>query len=537
MLDKIREKKSGWLSWAFTAMIIVAFVAFFGPGSFRKTRKGCGIQAYAAKVNGRPVSIEDFNFAYMSRKREMAMRSGGKFDRSMEKALGLKQMVADELVDLELLAQTAAALGLAVAEDEVNDSIMDNPSFQNQGKFDYQLYNRVVRYHFQISPKKFEERQRARLLAQRVVEMLRGAVRMSDDEIWDDYARKNDKVNLLYVAFDPAKFKGGIKVTDDDVSRAAKDDRPKLEAYFKAHEKEYNSPKKVRARHILVKVGKDASPGEVEEAKKKAEGFIALVKGGASFEDLAKSESADPGSKDKGGDLDWFERGRMVREFDEAVFSLKKGEMTQAPVKSTFGFHVIRLDDIKEAVDVKLDDVQGEIARKMTEEERSQAAAREAAEKVVETLKTGKTLSDLFPPWVEPQPAEPGKEALQEDDKLFFKETGLFAKTGNYVPQIGQSAEIIAAAFALTPGKPSAEKPFAVAGKHFVVALKERQTPDRAKFEQEKDTFRSQIAMSKQAGIVTEWIKSLREKASVEVNHDLVSYTGTPERERIYDDM
>ncbi|MFA6032786.1 MAG: SurA N-terminal domain-containing protein [Myxococcota bacterium] len=526
MLDKIREKKSGLLTWIFVSIITVSFIAFFGPGSLRKTKKGCGVEAFAATVNGTPVSLEDFNFAYQSRKREMASRTGGKFNRDMEKALNLKQTVLDELIDLQILAQTAAKYGLVVTDEELNKSIMGNQSFQNSGKFDLQLYKRVVMYHFQITPKKFEERQRERMLAMKLVSMMRGLVTMDDAELWADYQQRNNKVDIEYALFDPASFGKAAPVTDAEAQALLKSDRAMVEAFFKQHERDYNSGKKVRARHILLKVGQNASAGEIADARSKAEKLIARIKGGESFEEIAKLNSDDPGSKDRGGDLDWFEPGQMVKEFEDAAFGLAKGAMTQSPVKSGFGFHIIRVEDIKAAVKVELKDVELQVAKAVIAAQKSEDAAKAAANKAAAELKAGARLSSLFP-------AEPtAPDAKKDESRVYLKSTGMFVKTGGYIQSIGMAPDLVDDAFAMSAAGNLPRNAYKAGSKYVVAVLKGREAPDRAGFQKDKGSFEMTALQPKQGTLLTEWVKAMREGAKVKINEDVVSYETTPERER-----
>ncbi|MEY4443516.1 MAG: hypothetical protein RL442_2516, partial [Pseudomonadota bacterium] len=114
-----------------------------------------------------------------------------------------------------------------------------------------------------------------------------------------------------------------------------------------------NGGKEYRARHILV------------EKEEQAKAILASLKKGGKFEDIAKKQSKDPGSGANGGDLDWASAGNFVKEFSDAMVALKKGQVTDAPVKSQFGFHIIRLDDVREAQLPKLDDVKAQISQQL----------------------------------------------------------------------------------------------------------------------------------------------------------------------------
>jgi len=121
-----------------------------------------------------------------------------------------------------------------------------------------------------------------------------------------------------------------------------------------------NAGKEFRARHILV------------EKEDEAKAIIASIKGGASFEDIAKKQSKDPGSGANGGDLDWAAAGSYVTEFSEAMVKLDKGQMTAAPVKSQFGWHIIRVDDVRQAQLPAFDEVKPQIAQQMQQQKLSE---------------------------------------------------------------------------------------------------------------------------------------------------------------------
>ncbi len=152
-----------------------------------------------------------------------------------------------------------------------------------------------------------------------------------------------------------------IKVSDKEV-----------EEYYKLHKDKYKEKEAVKARHILVKVDKDGDKKAWSAAEKKAEMIREKAVKGSDFAALAKEYSDDPGSKSNGGDLGFFTRGRMVPEFEKAAFSLKKGEISQ-PVKTAFGYHVIKLEDKKKGHQKTLDEVREEIRQELLKEKQKKA--------------------------------------------------------------------------------------------------------------------------------------------------------------------
>ncbi len=137
-----------------------------------------------------------------------------------------------------------------------------------------------------------------------------------------------------------------------------------LKDYYEAHKSQFVEKEKVKARHILIKVPSNADKKKWEEAKKKAIEIRNKLIKGEDFASLAQKYSDDPGSKSRGGELGYFQKGQMVPEFEKAAFSLKKGEISQ-PVKTTFGYHIIQVQDKTKAKEKSFDQVKQEIRQRL----------------------------------------------------------------------------------------------------------------------------------------------------------------------------
>ncbi len=138
-------------------------------------------------------------------------------------------------------------------------------------------------------------------------------------------------------------------------------------AYFKAHPEEFGTPEQVRARHILIRVEKNASEDQWEKARQKAVDILKRIRNGEDFATLASEVSEDPGSKAQGGDLGFFQKGRMVPEFEKAAFALKPGEVSDI-VKTPFGFHIIKVEEKKAATREPYEKVKDKVREKVREE-------------------------------------------------------------------------------------------------------------------------------------------------------------------------
>lgn len=192
-----------------------------------------------------------------------------------------------------------------------------------------------------------------------------------------------EQADIEYLVLDLDALKKDVKVAEDD-----------LRKYYTENEKRYSTPAERRASHILVKADKSAPAAEREKARAKAEGLLAEVKKNpASFADLARKNSDDPGSKGKGGDLDFFGRGAMVKPFEDTAFGLKPGEISGV-VESDFGYHVIQVTGARGGDTKTFDQVRPQIE----EELRKQQAQRRFSEAAVEFTNTVYEQADSLKP-------------------------------------------------------------------------------------------------------------------------------------------
>jgi peptidyl-prolyl cis-trans isomerase C len=161
-----------------------------------------------------------------------------------------------------------------------------------------------------------------------------------------------------YLANEYLKREVAQKVTVSDAD---------VKSYYEDHKEEFRTPEMVKASHILVKVDRSASEEEKKKAKEKATDILNKAKSGEDFAKLASELSDDPGSKTKGGDLGFFAKGRMVKPFEDAAFSLKPGEISGL-VESQYGFHIIKVEEKKEPSLEPFDKVQEQIRQKLIQE-------------------------------------------------------------------------------------------------------------------------------------------------------------------------
>ena len=499
MLDRMRRHRN-WLKWSL-ALVCLAFVIFYIPDFLR----GDGADAQSdtiARVEGRDVTAGEFRRTYQAQLQAYRSAYGGNMSDQLLKQLGIDQQILQQMVDERAALAEADRLRIRVSDEEVRLRILKMPAFQENGQFigtaRYQQLLRMQRPP--MTPADFEDNVRRGL----TVEKLRGAITdwlsVIDTELEQEYRRRNDKVKLAVVSFTAETFRSQVQASDSDVAayfEAHKDDfkmpekrkiryllidvdalRQKItipagdiERSYNANIDQYSTPEQVRASHILLKTeGKDDAA-----VKAKAEGVLKQARSGADFAELAKKYSEDESNAKQGGDLDYFGHGRMVGEFDQAVFAMAPGQISDL-VKTTYGYHIIKLVDKKPAATRSLADVRQQINDQLAFE-RAQAQAADLAQAVEKEIS---------------KPADLDKVAKARG--LTVQESGLVARD-EPVLGLGGSPEAGARAFELKPGEVAG--PVRTSRGFGFLTLVSRQDAYVPKLDEVKDKVRDEVVKQK----------------------------------------
>jgi peptidyl-prolyl cis-trans isomerase D len=397
MLNLMRKNAGTWLIKILLGAIVLVFV-FWGVGSFRD--RGAG---RVASVNGDPIMVEEFNETYNRLVEQIKQRYGNRLNDEMLKMLQVKKQAMDQLIEKRLLLTEAKRLNFIVSDEELSSTIKAIPSFQDNGNFDNRRYRAVLAQN-RLTPESFEVKQREFILMDKVRSLVSDSVKVSDAEVEDSYQWKNSQIRIDYVLFDPSLI-SDIRLSEDEMKAyfdAHKDTyktEPKRKAvylqftpemyhskvtltdseikdYFEANPGEFDMPKTVEASHILIKIPQDAKPELVEKAMEKALSILKKAKEGKDFSELAKQYSDDPGGKN-GGHLGAFKRDAMVEPFGEKAFSMNPGEISD-PIRTQFGFHIIKVEKINEAATLALEQARPKIVKKLTDEKAKNIANEEA---------------------------------------------------------------------------------------------------------------------------------------------------------------
>jgi peptidyl-prolyl cis-trans isomerase D len=411
MLDRMRRHK-GWLKWSL-ALVVLTFVVFYIP-DFLTTSTGAAPSEVLADVEGEPITVGQFTRRYNAQVAAYRNAYGGQMNDALLKQLGIDRQILQQLVDEEAMVAESRKQGISVSDIEIRERILALPGFQENGRFiGEQRYRSLLQMQNPpMTTAEFERSLRRALQIEKLRNALTGWMSVNDADVASEYRRRNEKVKLDVVLVTPDAFKSQVSVTDAEVNAYFEKSKDKyrigerrkikyaivnvdqvrktitvpdadLQAFYTQNIQQYQTPAQVRASHILLKLeGKDEKQVQAlaEDVAKKAKAP------GADFAALAKQYSEDDSNASNGGDLDYFGRGRMVAEFEQAAFAMKPGEISN-PVKTAFGFHIIKVVENKPDTTRPLAEVRTEIEEQL-KWQKAQAEAEKIAKSLEAVLKT-----------------------------------------------------------------------------------------------------------------------------------------------------
>jgi parvulin-like peptidyl-prolyl isomerase len=249
-----------------------------------------------------------------------------------------------------------------------------------------------------------------------------------------------------------------------------------------------------------LSLGAEASAEEAAAVELRASEILTKIREGADFAALASELSEDPGSKINGGDLGFFARGQMVKEFDEAAFSLEPGTVSEL-VKTEYGYHIIRVEEHRDAQQRSFEEVREEIATELMGQEVARTENRAVADRIADAIRGGSSLEDA---------ARAEQLTLERSDRLQRRADG-------YIPDLGASKAVMAAAFNMQPGQ-SSDRVFEVNGSMVLIQVTERFAPDETTLEAAVDQERTLLASQKQQAYLSTWVNQARTQLAEDNN-------------------
>ncbi len=441
MLEAIRSAAKTWVAKVILVLITIPF-ALWGVESYIRDAPGTKT---IASVGRDKITDLEYDNAVKNQLDRFRQQFGGQIDASVMDNPEMRKGVLDQLIDQRLLDKTARNSGLMVSDARLRDLIVKNTNFQEDGKFSPALYERVVKAQGYTAAG-FENLVRQDSERQQFLDSVANTAFVSKTSIQGYLQASEQSREIAVVVITPDTFLPKVNTTPE-MAQAFYDKNPKdftipeqvraeyveltLEAlapgialsaeevakYYEDNKARYVTKEERRASHILINAAKDAKPADKKVAEEKANALFAQIKKSPKdFAELAKKNSQDPGSGANGGDLGFFSRGMMVPQFDKAVFDGKKDELL-GPVLTDYGYHIIRVSEIKPEKGKSLADAAPEIEGEL----KKQKASRKFAE-----------LAEKFSNAAFEQSAS--LKAAAEVANLTIKQTGFFAKGQAFQP-------------------------------------------------------------------------------------------------------
>jgi peptidyl-prolyl cis-trans isomerase D len=399
MLDLLRKKAQSPLIQG-TILIIALVFIFWGVGSGYRGSRNSVVQ-----VNDESIPYETFQKTYEQLANQYRNQFGGNLPKGLLESLDLEGQALEQLIQRALLRQGAHEMGIMVSNFEVQQAVEKMEAFRTDGIFNVEQYRNILSSSG-MTPTAFEESMRTDLLAGKVLEHLSRFAKLTPLEVEEEFGFDNEEINIEYVSFRSKDFKEKVKTGPDDLMAFYEenkenyltdpqvklhfltfpynaDEKPvitdeEVESFYRQNLTRYSIPEQRNARHILIKTAEEDSEETLVGKREKAEQILKLARTGEDFGALAKQYSEGP-TGPQGGDLGSFARGSMVKAFDDSVFSLSEGEISDI-VETQFGFHIIKLEKIEPAHTRTLAEVKSEIISRLQGQRSSEVAFTRATE-------------------------------------------------------------------------------------------------------------------------------------------------------------
>lgn len=465
---KVMRRSFQHLKWILVFVILV-FVAFifvdWGMGRSGGARTG---SSDIASVHGDPITAVDFDRQYRQAEERYRQMYRGNWSPALARAMDLPNQVLNGMVERKMLLEAAHRTGVRVPDAELAEKIQAMAPFQKNGQFVGAAEYASVLASYGMTVEQFERGFREDLMMDKYSALVAASLVIPDARLKSQWEAQNEKAKIEYVLLPAGRLSAApaaasadaelktfydqnrelfreperrkikyLLVEESKVREKLKPSPAEIQAYYAAHPDKFEVAERVRAAHVLIKAGKDATPAQDAAARKKAEDVAARARKGEDFGELAKTFSEDPGSKAQGGELPPFGHGAMVKPFEDAVFSMAPGEI-RGPVRSDFGYHVIKLVAKLPAGKQPLSEATPKIYAALTQDQ-VKAAENRKAETLEKSISRNASDEDL---------------RKLADDVVSFDATDWVTAQGT-VPGLGYAPGLLKAAFAMPKGEVS----------------------------------------------------------------------------------
>ena len=383
MLTAIKERASGWIAWTLVALISIPF-ALWGINSYFEGAS----KIVVATVNGVEIEKTDYQNSLSDQRRMLVQMMGQNVDADYFASRAFKLQVLETLIDSRLQAEYLRDRGFRVTDEQLSKKISSFSAFQVDGQFDPTRYEQLVR-NAGLSVEGFERQQRQ----QGAIDQLRAGLRgsslvvssMTDRAIELLYQRRVAQFTVVDIAaFEDSLVVGSealrdefdankaqyvqpeqmqvefIRLSVDELGKQANVSELEQRAFYDNNVERFTQPESRSASHILLSLAEDDAEDVVDTREQEAKGIAARARSGEDFAKLAETYSKDPGSASRGGDLGIIRPGAMAPSFETVVFDLKEGQISD-PVRTAYGWHIIKVTNIRESNVRPFDEVMSEI--------------------------------------------------------------------------------------------------------------------------------------------------------------------------------
>ena len=356
MSSKFQKKSAGVIASFFIGLIIISFIF---TGQYQGGMGPSGTEV--ATVNGSPIKANEYRSALNQRIELFQQMMGGKtLTTAQINQFRIRESVLNTLIEQKLFSHFSESLGLNPGPQEIKEEITKQPYFKNNKKFNFEIYKALLAQNG-LSPADYEASMSNMLKLQKVGEIISN-VPISEGHAKDILELKNNKLSLRVLKIEKKALNSFLKVPKKDIQAYAENQEylKKMQTYFRKNRQSWQSPERIKARHILIRVDKKQDP---KKALKTIQDLAKKVTP-KNFSKMARQFSQDPMSQKKGGELGIFGRNSMVPEFEKVAFSLTPG-VVSSPVKTAFGHHLILVDQKFEAINPSFEEKKQEIAREL----------------------------------------------------------------------------------------------------------------------------------------------------------------------------
>ncbi len=458
MLRFMRRHATGFLIKALFGVIIVVFI-FWGVGSFREREK------VVAEVGPYKIYYTEYADTYNRFLNIYKMLYKDSLDENILKSLKIKEKVMDELTDKYVMLINAKEMGIHVYDKELNDYITGMNAFKRDGRFSQKVYEEILRRH-NLDPKRFEEGERASIIASRFINIITdNGVFMTDNDLWKAYIDEKGKIELSYAVFDPKDYTGKVNITDKEI-----------EELYEKEKQSFKNENAYRLKYIVI----DEKSG---------------LKDDAVYMDLLKGGDMDAYARKNGltvVDLGDIREGELLKRFGHLragdwIKDLKKGDVT-LPIREGTRSYIFKLIDVEAGRPfdkaTALNIIKDRIAK-----EKAKGYARALAEDAI------------------------AKKAFKE-----AKTTGFISRRSFSISGIGPIPQEHLGVFSLSEKNPVYNKPIEISGRYYIFSYRDEKLPDKKEWENEKEQFRRFLATKKGEELVKSLLLELKRKEKIKIH-------------------